>query len=542
VGLKKSQKNVSAYRSHMEMREGLSFSDYFDDSVPYEVKPLPPVTPTMEEDDNKFVGHSDFPTQAKDLFKGLWETENLLNSKYDSFWLDKIGKFYSAGSSHFHWAQMYLRQNNVVHGEYIVSEKMFELGFIKVSLFRLYKKLNFEYDRKIGPPNYRQMAKLKNAAIELGYTLHDTITNKSIELTESLLLKNILNCPKTNKLILKEAARILSPNTHYFLDPQGEFHNVDIEGSHMNWTKKYMASKGLTYHSEGNPYAAAFKLGLIRIVTDENMMVIDHSKEVLPTELQLKILKDTAKKSGLILFDNTLNKTINLTESSNLLDNRRIKDLFIEGMMPDDIDTFKSHLVQLFAHLQKELKFKIVPKVKLLSNDKNAAKVLGKTAYYDPDTRTINLYVTDRHQKDILRSFSHETVHHWQHENEKFQTSRTGGKAGEDPQYAQHNPWLRQMEKQAYLLGNIIFRDWEDQKKAKDRKSGKKMVELHGKNNVSKDSHTPIMKKYYRPSHPYRKHTEGPYPNPEGDDGECISEKTYLLGKEYPRKKMDYSG
>ena len=98
------------------------------------------------------------------------------------------------------------------------------------------------------------------------------------------------------------------------------------------------------------------------------------------------------------------------------------------------------------------------------------------------------------------------------------------------------------MEKQAYLLGNIIFRDWEDQKKAKDRKSGKKMVELHGKNNVSKDSHTPIMKKYYRPSHPYRKHTEGPYPNPEGDDGECISEKTYLLGKEYPRKKMDYSG
>ena len=169
--------------------------------------------------------------------------------------------------------------------------------------------------------------------------------------------------------------------------------------------------------------------------------------------------------------------------------------------MPKDMDTFKSHLAQLFAYLQKELQLKTVPKVKLLSDEKNASKVLGKTAYYDPDTRTVNLYITDRHQKDILRSFSHEVVHHWQHENERLQTScasskKSGNrKEGEDPQYAQHNPWLRQMEKQAYLLGNMLFRDWEDEKKAKDRKSSKKMVE-----------------------------------------------KTYLMGKEYPPKKMDYSG
>ena len=111
--------------------------------------------------------------------------------------------------------------------------------------------------------------------------------------------------------------------------------------------------------------------------------------------------------------------------------------------MPDDIDTFKSHLAQLFAHLQKELKLKTVPKVRLLSDEKNADKVLGKTAYYDPDTTTVNLYVTNRHQKDILRSFAHETVHHWQHENEQLQTtSRNKGRTGEDPQYAQHNPWL----------------------------------------------------------------------------------------------------
>ena len=149
------------------------------------------------------------------------------------------------------------------------------------------------------------------------------------------------------------------------------------------------------------------------------------------------------------------------------------------SMMPDDMETFKSHLAQLFSYLKNELKIKTVPKVKLMSDEKNAAKVLGKTAYYDPDTATIVLYTTNRHQKDVLRSFAHEIIHHWQHENEKFQTSNTKkseSSQSQDPQYAQHNPWLRQMEKQAFLLGNLIFRDWEDKKKAKDRKSGKKNV------------------------------------------------------------------
>lgn len=157
----------------------------------------------------------------------------------------------------------------------------------------------------------------------------------------------------------------------------------------------------------------------------------------------------------------------------------------LEHMMPQNTDTFKSHLAQLFQYLQKELQLKTIPKVKLLSDQKNADKILGKTAYYEPETQTVYLYETNRHQKDILRSFAHEVIHHWQHENEKLQTiSKNTGKEGEspqtqDPRYAQKNPWLRQMEKQAYLLGSIIFRDWEDQKKTQDRKSKKTMVESH---------------------------------------------------------------
>ena len=112
----------------------------------------------------------------------------------------------------------------------------------------------------------------------------------------------------------------------------------------------------------------------------------------------------------------------------------------------------------------------------------------------------------------------------------------------DDPQYAQNDPWLRQMEKQAYLLGNILFRDWEDQKKAKDRKSGKKMVELHGNGNVRHDSHTPIMKQRYSKNHAYRKGVEGPQDGILVHDKNDIEERTYLIGKEYPPKKMDYRG
>lgn len=376
--IKKSQKKLSAYRSHMGIREGLSFSDYFDDSVPYEVKPTFVTTPTCEENDNAdFVQPVDYPTRAKDLFKGLWE----------------------------------------------------ETG----------------------------------------------------------------------------ESRILASGG-YWLTPECKFEDAYIgSNSHELWAKNYLKTHDIPLSHEGS--AKALKdMGFVRILVQEGLMLIGYT--LPPTDKQWDILIDSANKSGVTLIDQSANKIVKDKSKipSNrirhnptaLRENKGNRQLFIEGMMPEDMDTFKSHLAQLFSYLQNELKIKTVPKVKLLSDEKNANKILGKTAYYDPDTRTVNLYITDRHQKDILRSFAHEIVHHWQHENEKLQTSKSGrniDKRGEDPQYAQHNPWLRQMEKQAYLLGNIMFRDWEDQKKAKDRKSSKKMVE-----------------------------------------------RTYLIGKEYPPKKMDYSG
>ena len=362
--------------------------------------------------------------------------------------------------------------------------------------------------------------------------------------------------------MLNENARILVKDSNYWLDPRGNFHNVDLE-SHRKWAQRYADERGITipFHYDRFENHHLMDLGFIRIKMVEEMMIIEYSSSHPPTPLQWRVIKDSAIESSvLILRDETRNRNVPLHESI-LEEDKSNKELFIESMMPEDMDTFKSHLAQLFSYLKDELQLKTVPKVKLLSDDKNAAKVLGKTAYYDPPSRTVCLYTTNRHQKDILRSFAHEVIHHWQHENEKLQTTSKGasghstgkneelhgrnlrrGMEKDDPQYAQNDPWLRQMEKQAYLLGNILFRDWEDEKKEKDRKSDKKMVELHGRGNVRYDSHTPIMKKKYHKSHAYRRGVEGSFPKGESPDPNNIEERTYVIGKEYPPKKMDYSG
>jgi hypothetical protein len=88
---------------------------------------------------------------------------------------------------------------------------------------------------------------------------------------------------------------------------------------------------------------------------------------------------------------------------------------------------------------------------------------LGKTAQYDPQDFKITVYVTGRHPKDILRSFSHELVHHKQNCEGCF--NNIEGEMGEG--YAQKNEHLREMEREAYLEGNLALRDWEDREKSK---------------------------------------------------------------------------
>jgi len=118
-------------------------------------------------------------------------------------------------------------------------------------------------------------------------------------------------------------------------------------------------------------------------------------------------------------------------------------------------------ILRLFLPFAKDrLKFDRDPIVKLLDREQDKAEILGKTAFYDPDKMIVSVFTYGRHPKDIMRSIAHELVHHSQ---------ACRGELGNEstPEgYAQNDPHLRKMEKEAYLQGNMCFRDFEDAYKA----------------------------------------------------------------------------
>jgi len=96
-----------------------------------------------------------------------------------------------------------------------------------------------------------------------------------------------------------------------------------------------------------------------------------------------------------------------------------------------------------------------LPKIKVIKDDEeNASRLLGKTAYYNPADKSITLYTLGRHPKDVLRSFAHEIVHHEQNLNGTLGNITTTNTNEDDH--------LQELEKEAYLKGNMMLRKWED--------------------------------------------------------------------------------
>ena len=96
-----------------------------------------------------------------------------------------------------------------------------------------------------------------------------------------------------------------------------------------------------------------------------------------------------------------------------------------------------------------------LPKVQFIDDDTdNAQDILGTTAYYDPQSKTIVLYTLDRHPKDIMRSFCHEMIHHEQNMKGTLGNIRT--------QNTTEDSHLDEIEREAYERGNIMFRNWTD--------------------------------------------------------------------------------
>ena len=120
----------------------------------------------------------------------------------------------------------------------------------------------------------------------------------------------------------------------------------------------------------------------------------------------------------------------------------------------------KEALGEIFKEAKENYGLQNTPKLHLRQDNENAQGIFGKTAHYNPTDMSIVLYITNRHPKDICRSFSHELVHHHQNERGDLDMGDTSS-----PTYAQDDPHMRKMEMEAYLKGNLLFRDWEDKVK-----------------------------------------------------------------------------
>jgi len=101
---------------------------------------------------------------------------------------------------------------------------------------------------------------------------------------------------------------------------------------------------------------------------------------------------------------------------------------------------------EFYPFAKKQLGFDQDPKINFVDDQENAQNPMGYTGHYDPSGMVITIYTTGRHPKDILRSLSHELVHH-------SQNCR-----GEDLMVKTHDidadPHLKNMEDEAFHIGS----------------------------------------------------------------------------------------
>ena len=109
--------------------------------------------------------------------------------------------------------------------------------------------------------------------------------------------------------------------------------------------------------------------------------------------------------------------------------------------------------------IDQKMSISPLPEIKMKKDLGEAASVFGRTAYYNPELKEIVLYTEGRHPKDVLRSFTHEMVHHIQNMEGRLKSYGTTN-TNEDES-------LVEIEKEAYMVGNITFRNWEDKVKNK---------------------------------------------------------------------------
>ena len=114
--------------------------------------------------------------------------------------------------------------------------------------------------------------------------------------------------------------------------------------------------------------------------------------------------------------------------------------------------------IKSFINFLREQHMKIdpLPKIKLDNSEQEGLFI--KTGYYDPGEMRVVAFTFGRALKDIMRTIAHEFVHHMQNLQNPNKDWGSNGDLEEDSK-------LRSIEGEAFLLGNILFREWTEKMK-----------------------------------------------------------------------------
>lgn len=115
---------------------------------------------------------------------------------------------------------------------------------------------------------------------------------------------------------------------------------------------------------------------------------------------------------------------------------------------------YEPYIKSLAEFIAKQYKVRPFPKIKISNRNQGDDEVFIKTGYYEPQERLVMLFARGRHPKDVLRSFAHEMIHHYQNLEGRLTNDSYSG------QEIINDDRLMKLEEEAYLKGNIVFRSW----------------------------------------------------------------------------------
>lgn len=204
----------------------------------------------------------------------------------------------------------------------------------------------------------------------------------------------------------------------------------------------FFPKKQVKENSTGTPIAAssaipsADRAELVKLYDDLKQYV---PKDSFQVDFQQDRIVITNKLENPISFDYTPFQGKLTEEQENTFDYKPIITSIVEYM------------------LDQGMKILPLPEIKLKKDPEQANNFFGKTAYYHPESKEVVLFTLGRHPKDVCRSFTHEMIHHIQNLEGRLGNIHTSNTNEDDR--------LLGLEKEAYLKGNITFRNWEDKQK-----------------------------------------------------------------------------